>query len=78
MFCWFILVRKKCVISRVTVWKSRKECDRRNATGPTRVQAATCNFFFQILIMYNFMFGEENEPNDNNWSRGCKPLGEGE
>lgn len=35
-------------------------------------------FFFQILIMYNFMFGEENEPNDNNWPRSYKLLGEGE
>lgn len=23
------------------------------------------------------MFGEENEPNNNNWPRGCEPLGEG-
>lgn len=25
--------------------------------------------------MYNYMFGEENEPNDNNWPRGCAPPG---
>lgn len=66
MFCWFYSCQEEMRnLSGDRFWKSRKECDRRICDRSDLSTGSYMYFYFQIL-MVNFKFGEENEPNDNN------------
>jgi len=65
MFCWFYSCQEEMRnLSGDRFWKSRKECDRR-ICDRSDLSTGSYMYFFQIL-MFNFKFAEENEPNDNN------------